>query len=232
MADAKICGIEACGKKHYARGRCRAHYEAERKADNQFAHCAFEGCGGNSHWLANGRKGWCHTHYMRWHRHGSTETKLRAANGEPAHWIKAHIAFDGPDCLLWPFAKTKGYGKATDENGTSDYACRIMCESVNGPPPFQNADSAHSCGNGHLGCVHPKHLRWATKTQNALDRYEHGTMRLGANVHNAVLTEAMVLEARRLKSQGLPITQIASRLGGSYEALKQMFQGKSWSWLH
>jgi len=37
------------------------------------------------------------------------------------------------------------------------------------PCPFAH----HSCGNGHLGCVNPKHLYWGDASQNAKDAAKH-----------------------------------------------------------
>jgi len=47
----------------------------------------------------------------------------------------------------------------------------------------------------HLGCINPKHLRWATRQQNALDALEHGTSSMFAagEAHpNAKLSQADV----------------------------------------
>lgn len=230
MAEAKLCAVEGCGKKHSCKGLCKLHYNQMMRASPPFKACSIDGCQGNSHWSANGKKGWCDTHYMRWWRHGDTGLRLSAANGEPESWLLSHVKFDGDECLIWPYSTTKGYGKAYF-NGSEEYAHRKMCEWVNGPAPSSEHEAAHSCGNGHLACVHPKHLRWATSSENSMDRHEHGTMLLGEERYNAVLTAEIVRRARDMRASGMKITAISSALGVSYEAIKQMLQGKSWSWL-
>lgn len=119
-------------------------------------------------------RGFCRRHYLRWYKHNDPEAG-RTARGEPMRWLKSQIAFDGEDCLTWPFNRnTRGYGTVGRHN-----ASRVMCELVHGPAPSRSHDAAHSCGLGHKGCVHPKHLRWATKKENQADRYIHGTLSKG-----------------------------------------------------
>ena len=48
-----------------------------------------------------------------------------------------------------------------------------MCFLAHGEPPTPDHVAAHSCGKGRDGCVHPKHLRWATSSENALDLSVH-----------------------------------------------------------
>lgn len=89
-------------------------------------------------------------------------------------WLKSMVNFDGPDCLLWPWAKD-GQGRGSVKYG--DKLCRahrVMCEMVHGAPPTLEHHAAHSCGNGHLACVHPKHVSWKTKEENAQDRVKDG----------------------------------------------------------
>ena len=64
-----------------------------------------------------------------------------------------------------------------------------MCFLANGDPPFEKADAAHSCGKGHEGCVHPKHLSWKTRLENVADTYVHDTIMRGERHFNARLTE-------------------------------------------
>lgn len=59
--------------------------------------------------------------------------------------------------------------------GRSVIVARMVCEEVNGPPPTPAHQAAHSCGKGHLGCITPQHLRWATQVENEADKLIHGT---------------------------------------------------------
>lgn len=90
-------------------------------------------------------------------------------------WLLDNVAHEGDDCLIWPFNRNdRGYGQLS-MGGKIQRAHRVMCELVHGKPPTSKHQASHSCGNGHLGCVHPKHLRWATNSENQLERWRvHG----------------------------------------------------------
>lgn len=108
-----------------------------------------------------------------------TEVKMAAHNkgkGRVVQWLRDHASYSGGDCLVFPFARNrqKGYG-AFGHNGETHYAHRFMCELVNGPAPEGRPQASHSCGNGHRGCVTPKHLSWKSNSGNQLDRRRHGT---------------------------------------------------------
>ena len=90
-------------------------------------------------------------------------------------FLKAHVNYDGDECLLWPFSRNhQGYGQLGHE-GKVLKAHRVMCKLVNGDPPSDEHDAAHSCGRGHDGCIHPKHLSWKTPRENRMDANTHGT---------------------------------------------------------
>lgn len=44
-------------------------------------------------------------------------------------------------------------------------ACRVMCEVIHGPPPFEGAEASHLCDDNWL-CISPDHLVWETKQEN------------------------------------------------------------------
>lgn len=94
--------------------------------------------------------------------------------GRSYQWLVEHKSHDGDECLIWPFARDGTKRGKLGHNGVMHYAHRIMCELVNGPCP-PGMECAHSCGNGHLACVNPKHLRWATRSENQRERRKHGT---------------------------------------------------------
>ncbi len=90
----------------------------------------------------------------------------RSARGEPAGFLRQHVVHQLEDCLVWPFARaTRGYGQVWFE-GRQARAHRVMCILAHGEPPFEGAEATHSCQNGHMGCVNPRHLRWKTHQEN------------------------------------------------------------------
>ena len=126
-------------------------------------------------------------------------------------WLVAHKDYAGDDCLTWPFSRNQyGYGQLGFQ-GRGKKANRVMCELAHGKPPTPKHHAAHSCGNGHLGCVNPRHLKWKTPRENQLDRRRHGTHR-GAKGSRATIPLETINDIRRSK-QSESIEQTAARLG-------------------
>jgi hypothetical protein len=140
--------------------------------------------------------------------------------GAAIEWIRQHVAHVGTDCLIWPFARNDmtGYG-SFGYLRKQHYAHRYMCELVHGAPPSPDHQAAHTCGRGHDGCVHPRHLEWKTVRDNLLDRREHGTVRANTNGWTGVLTEVQVECIRALKGV-LPQHKIAEAFGVKRPAIQ------------
>lgn len=174
-------------------------------------------------------RGLCGSHHKRWLRHGDPlgGTTYR---GEVATWIERHTAYDGEECLMWPFSKD-GYGYGTvNPRGGERKAHRLMCSIVHGPPPTPKHEAAHSCGNGHLGCVSPRHLRWATREENMADRLLHGGGNRGARHGMAKLSEDNVRAIRSMRGAASQL-EIAKTFGISRTLVCLIHQRKRWQWL-
>jgi hypothetical protein len=168
----------------------------------------------------------CRMHHKRVWRTGSVERKI-AKPGEPALFLKSHVDFDGADCLIWPFGRSGGYGYL-DMNGKICGAHREMCILAHGEPPFADADAAHSCGNGKQGCIHPKHLRWATAKQNVQDQIAHGTFPRGEKHTLAKLTAEVALA---VYADRRPAKIVAAAHGCSVSSVRNVWYGQAWAWL-
>lgn len=184
--------------------------------------CSVDGCDKKAK-----ARGWCSAHHEQWRKHGRIiVVKGHASPGEPQKFIEdVALKFTADECLIWPFGRiSTGYGICGQK-----LAHRIVCERVNGPPPSNIHEAAHSCGKGHLGCCNPKHLRWATPIENANDRYIHGTQHRGERTHGSVLTESDVLKIYELKGKNQ--TEIARMFGVSSSAISAIQNGRNWGWL-
>lgn len=137
------------------------------------------------------------------------------------------LAYDGDDCLIWPFGRDKdGYARTTHE-GRGLPASRLVCIKSKGPPPSAAHQAAHSCGNGHLGCVNKRHVDWKTPLENSSDKNIHGTMVRGEKARQAKLSNA---DASRIKSlKGLcPQKILADRYGVAVTTISHIQTGYNW----
>lgn len=187
--------------------------------------CAIEGCGKPR---CNSR-GWCWQHYTRWRRHGDP---MHSEVGHPQAWLLAHVDFDGESCLTWPFGgRDNGYGTLVFD-GEHLSAHRQMCVLVNGPAPSPAHEAAHSCGKGHEGCVHPKHLSWKTPVENQADKIAHGTDNRGERHPFAMLTEEAVRSIRqRYRPRQVTYAALAAEYGVTPAAVACAVRRDTWGWL-
>lgn len=177
--------------------------------------CKINECGKRP---VNGR-GWCNGHYLRWWRHGDPIGGRSTKQGETVQWLWASLSIDTDDCVKWPFSTTVGYGQ-TWWDGRPALATRVICELKHGPAPTPKHQAAHSCGKGHEGCVNHRHLRWATRKENEMDKTAHGT-------RGKALTPEAVVEIKALRGAMTGVA-IAERYGVHPATISGIFCGKSW----
>lgn len=192
--------------------------------------CKIEGCDRGSAYSERGRRGFCRIHYSRLCRHGDPlgggtvqGDVLRFINDVAAH-------FKGAECLTWPFSNDgKGYGQLS-LNGRVGKAHRYVCEIAHGKPTVEAPLAAHSCGNGHLGCVNPAHLSWKTHAENMKDMVAHGSSTRGERSAQAKLTEADAKEILRMKGKS-SLRKIAVKFGVQASTISRIHTGHRWSHL-
>lgn len=187
--------------------------------------CSIDGC--DNPFLA---RGWCRAHYLKWRKYGSPLAESENKN-LPLKWLIANANVETDDCLIYPFGKTgMGYGVVYPKGEKQVMAHRWMCEHVHGAAPEGKIWVAHSCANGHLACVNPRHLRWATPKQNGEDRVAHGNCPRGEASVNSKLTEADALSVWKLKGV-VPNREAARRHGVTSGAVSGIWSGRTWAWL-
>lgn len=158
--------------------------------------------------------------------------KGMAPRGAPLVFIQHAASYSGEECLTWPFAtSSNGYGHLYLEDGTGIGAARRVCEVAHGRAPTPKHETAHSCGNGHLGCVNKNHLRWATHVENIRDKLVHDTHSRGERHTLAKLTTKKVLKIVVLLDEGKPQRTLAAQFGVSKAAIQRIHEGRSWGWL-
>lgn len=185
--------------------------------------CSVPECGK----VARYKSGYCKPHHLRWFRHGDPLAGRPSAQESTENWLRRHAGIERDDCLTFPFSRNRhGYGTASVA-GQRMFAHRAMCLLVHGEPPTLAHVAAHSCGKGHLGCVNPRHLRWATMAENNADMAEHGTVALGERNGQHKLTEDDVREIWKLRGV-VPQRRIAERFAVSPSNIAVIHSGRSW----
>lgn len=230
-----VCSAENCTRDARARGLCGLHYQRLTKgvggsAKRPGAVCSVAGCN-----RPHSSRGYCRKHHTRWLRHGDAN-HTAAWYGAAKRFYNDVVltrAMDDPPCLIWPFHRNKdGYATWddwTDVEGTSLVARRV-CEARHGPPPSPASEAAHSCGNGHLGCVSRGHVRWASRAENARDTIRHGTSTRGTRNPHAKLDDSAVRVIRALRGVQTQ-ADIAMQYGVSRELISKIQRRKVWAWL-
>lgn len=185
--------------------------------------CSFGGCGKTL--TTHSARGLCTGHYQQWKR----GEDLRAL--EPRNflvpWMLEHVDYQGDDCLKWPGSpKPDGRG-CVKWNGRNVNAHRQMCILAHGEPPEGKPEATHSCGNGHLGCVNPKHLRWGSDKDNKADMLAHGTRVRGERQGASKLTTDAVREIRSLSGR-VSQSQLAKRYGVTQSSVWKIIHRLHW----
>lgn len=185
--------------------------------------CSVEGCGEK----VNSR-GYCQRHYGRWKKH-KDPLGGRADDGAPLKFVESIIkGTEQNDCIIWPFAKSQGYGTIC-LNGKTAWVHRYICKETHGEPK-ENDQCCHTCGNGNLGCVNPNHLYWGTGKQNWEDRRKHGRVNAsqGEKSGTSILKEEDIFKIRERRASGEILRTIAEDFNISQGHVSEIFNNKRW----
>jgi hypothetical protein len=157
---------------------------------------------------------------------------------EVRFWGKVHIVDDDDSC--WHFGGylypdfTAQYGSFNlGGRGQSMLAHRMAFALTNGmeSPPCVR----HTCDNPP--CVRPSHLLPGTHAENMRDKFERGRGRTRYNQRgeandSAILTDTIVLEARRRYRNGESAGQLAKAMEVPLSALQGALSGVTWTHLN
>lgn len=196
----------------------------------RFRACAVPDCNNNSA-VKGCAHGYCPKHYRRWKLYGDPLALAPRKPGKIENWInEVALPFDGSGCLIWPFYRNRqGYACYTT-NGRPYLASRVICRLAHGEPKAEALVAAHSCFKGHDGCVNPRHLRWATASENERDKVSSGTSNRGENHPLAKLTEDDVYIIRSLAGV-ITQAEIGEMLSVSKWTVGDVIRRERWGWL-
>lgn len=135
-------------------------------------------------------------------------------------------------CWLWTgCATSKGYGSI----GLGPPSPRNSCESTHvvswkiahpGKEIPPGMVVRHACDERR--CVNPEHLSLGTPLDNSRDAIERGRTAAGEENGRAILTEADVIEMRRLHGTGVSFTVLAEKHGINFATVSQAIRGVTW----
>ena len=160
---------------------------------------------------------------------GSGKAQPRTRPGDPKRfYYQVVIAYDGDECLDWPFGRDAwGYGKL-HLGGRSCGVHRLVCERAHGPKPTPKHEAAHSCGRS--SCCNRNHVSWKTPAENCADKLLHGTVNRGERNGAVKLTAEQAREIMSLKGK-LAQRKIARRYRIGQTTVRDIHDEKTWVWL-
>lgn len=157
---------------------------------------------------------------------------------QPANGLREIIAGGidqrGPDeCWPWQRARTADGYSQLRVGAKVVYVHRLVYELLHGPLP-KGVLVRHTCDNPP--CCNPAHLLSGTTADNHADSVERGRAVLpppqrGEDNYFCKLSENDVREIRRLRADGLKLTELALLFGCGKTNISMIVNGRTWSHL-
>jgi hypothetical protein len=132
--------------------------------------------------------------------------------------------------FIKPYKSNSGYVTVVLRNAgraKTFYVHSLVLSAFHGPRPTAKHQAAHI--NGHREDNSVENLRWASPIENAADKKLHGTDQIGMKHHMRKITDADVLEIRRLRQQGVYCKDVARKFGLHKAYVSLVANGKRWS---
>jgi hypothetical protein len=155
-----------------------------------------------------------------------SEKKPRCPRGHGLEILQGLIERETDECVLWPYATDRGYGKVK-HNGCMQGTHVLSWMTTHAESIPKGMCICHTCDVRN--CVNPRHLFMGTHQDNSTDMKNKKRMKFGAQHHNTILTPDAVREIRTL--QGITGRQIAKMFGIGPTGVCLIRRRKTWKWL-
>lgn len=183
--------------------------------------CIIDGCGRPRH-----LREYCRAHYSRWQKYRDPLAG-RTYLGEPLAFLKNVVANPSNECVIWPFANEKGKYGRIGFRGKNYTAHRVALVLLTGVDPIDKEAAHGPCHNPLCVNPHPQHqMRWATISENSVDRVRDGTHNRGASHPLAKLTAKKV---RAIRADTRPQQDIADDYEVCQGTVSRIKRRKQWN---
>lgn len=171
-------------------------------------------------------KHWCNTHLQRYGRYGDPTIRPgRRSPGELLALVLMAARATTDECVMAPCEK----GRATARyKGEPMPATRAVWAYATGEDPG-DAWVLHTCHRGDDGCINIRHLYLGDHAQNTQDMVGADRQARGVDNSKAKLTDAEVIEIRRLYAAGgVSQRALAVQFGVRQGTINQVVTRKTW----
>jgi hypothetical protein len=156
---------------------------------------------------------------------GETNRKTYRVGNDGSAWSRSG---DKEWRQLKPSPQPSGHTRIWLGRGNTNmrFIHNLVLEAFVGPRP-EGLLGCHKDDNPANNNI--KNLYWGTAKQNTADAIRNGNTRDGENSSSAKLTEATVLQVVELKTAGMPMWEIAEKVGCSRANIEAIVYGRSWN---
>lgn len=128
------------------------------------------------------------------------------------------------ECLIFTgFIAANGYGRVETKETGPVGVHRVVAERHYGPSDLH---VLHSCDNPT--CVEPRHLRYGTIAENALDKKARERAPRGVSNPKSLLTEEAV---REIRASTLPSNVLGAKYGVAGRTIRNVRTRRTWAWV-
>jgi HNH endonuclease/NUMOD4 motif len=147
--------------------------------------------------------------------------------------VRRVVKRKGNEGIRVPFLNDGGYlflamrhpGRPTKSVGVH----RLVARAFKGDPPTPAHQAAHRDGDKTNNA--PSNLRWATRSENEMDKVGHGRSNRGARHRLVILTEDEVREIKQKYQRGMKQVPLSLAYGVHLSTIWSITHNRSWQWV-